>query len=162
MDVEKIFEVVMKEVALKTPSVSSEFDIMKTYPSLDNKAAKELLRSTILADVKELKNWRNQLQEELIKTSQNIQMASKIVIEGNIGRVTYIEEGKIGIVLDSGIEALDTNWETLAKPKETIEMTVENIHNINIGDLVVIEKENLCIQRNKEPLNCEFIICKSD
>lgn len=162
LDVEKIFEEVMGEVAIKTPSVSSGFDIMRKHPSLNTKAAKELLRSTIIADVKELENWRNQLKEELIKSSQNIQMASKIVVHGNIGRVTRIKNGKIGIVLDSGIEALDTEWELVAKPAETIELTAENINNIKIGDLVVIENENLCIQRNKEPLICEFIICKSD
>lgn len=162
LTVEKIFEEVMKEVALKTPSVSSEFDVVMKNPSLKNKDAKELLRSTIIADIKELEKWRSQLQEEIIKTSQNIQMSSKIVIHGNIGKVINIEDGRVEIILDNGIEALDTQWKTLAKPNETIEMTTDNIENIKIGDLVVIEDENLCIQRSKEPLNCEFIICRSD
>ena len=65
----------MDEVALNTPSVSRDYDVIIKYHSIEPKEAKELLRTTILQDVKELEMWRNQLQEKLIKTSQNIQMA---------------------------------------------------------------------------------------
>ena len=50
----------------------------------------------------------------------------------------------------------------MAKPSETIKMTVEDISKVSKGDLAVIENENLCIKRTKESLNCEFILCKSD
>ena len=158
----KIFESVMEEVANETPSVSPEYDVIIKYPTIDHKEAKELLRTTILQDVKELENWRNELQENMIKTSQNIQMATKIIIQGNIGTVIYVKDDEIGIRLDESVEALDTDWNVLAKPTETIKMTVNNPSNIFKGDLVVIEDENLCIKRNKESLICEFILCRAD
>jgi hypothetical protein len=158
----KIFESVMEEVANETPSVSPEYDVMIKYPIIDTKEAKELLRRTILQDVKELEKWRNDLKENMIKTSQNIQMATKIIIQGNIGTVTYIKDNEIGIRLDEGVEALDTDWKILAKPSETIKMNVKNQSNVSKGDLVVIENEDLCIKRNKESLICEFILCKAE
>ena len=156
----KIFESVMEEVANETPSVSPKYDVIIKYPIIDTKEAKELLRSTILQDVKELEKWRNELQENMIKTSQNIQMATKIIIQGNIGTVTYVKDNEIGIRLDEGVEALDIDWNILAKPSETIKMNVKTQSNVSIGDLVVIENEDLCIKRNKESVICEFILCK--
>ena len=158
----KIFESVMEEVANETPSVSPKYDVIIKYPIIDTKEAKELLRSTILQDVKELEKWRNELQENMIKTSQNIQMATKIIIQGNIGTVTYVKDNEIGIRLEEGVEALDTDWNILAKPSETIKMNVKNQSNVSKGDLVVIENEDLCIKRNKESLICEFILCKAE
>jgi hypothetical protein len=161
IEIGKIFESIMDEAALKTPSVSPEYDIIIKYHTIESKEAKELLRTTLLQDVKELAEWRNQLQEKLIKTSQNIQMASKIIIKGNIGRVTNVKNDEIDVILDTGVEALDTNWKLLANPSETIKMTVEPESNTIKGDLVVIEDENLCIKRTKQPLNCDLILCKS-
>ena len=158
----KIFESVLEEVANETPSVSPEYDVIIKYPIIDTKEAKELLRSTILQDVKELEKWRNELQENIIKTSQNIQMATKIIIQGNIGTVTYVKDNEIGIRLDEGVEALDIDWNILAKPSETIKMNVKTQSNVSIGDLVVIENEDLCIKRNKESVICEFILCKAE
>jgi len=158
----KIFESVMEEVAHETPSVSPEYDVMIKYPTIKVKEAKELLRTTILQDVKELEMWRNQLQETQIKTSKSIQMATKIIIGGNIGIVEYIKGNEIGIILDEGVEALDTEWKTVAKPCETIIMTVQNQSNVFKGDLAIIENENLCIKRTKESLNCDFILCKTE
>lgn len=158
----KIFESVMEEVAHETPSVSPEYDVMIKYPTIKVKEAKELLRTTILQDVKELEMWRNQLQETQIKTSKSIQMATKIIIGGNIGIVEYIKGNEIGIILDEGVEALDTEWKTLAKPCKTIIMTVQNQSNVSKGDLAIIENENLCIKRTKESLNCDFILCKTE
>ena len=106
--------------------------------------------------------WRNQLQENMLKTSQNIQMATRIVIQGAIGTVSYVQGNEIGIILDEGIEALDTDWKTLARSSETIQMNVQNSSNVSKGDLVVIENENLCIKRTKESLNCDFILCRAE
>jgi hypothetical protein len=161
IEIGKIFESIMDEAAVKTPSVSPNYDIIIKYHTIKPKEAKELLRTTLLKDVKELAEWRNQLQEKMIKTSQNIQMASKIIIQGNIGRITNVTNDEIDVILDTGVEALDTNWKLLAKPSETIKMTVEPQSNTIKGDLVVIEDENLCIKRTKKPLNCDLILCKS-
>jgi hypothetical protein len=162
IEIGKIFEYVMKEVSIKTPSVSPAHDVIIKYPSIKAKEAKELLRTTIIQDVKELEKWRNELQENLIKTSQNIQMATKIIIQGNIGIVENVNGNEIEIILDEGVEALDIEWKSMVKPFETIIMTVQNGSNISRGDLAVIEDENLCIKRTKEPLNCDFILCKSE
>ena len=162
MGVETIFESVLEEVAHKTPSVSPQYDVIIKYPSIKAKEAKELLRTTILQDVKELEMWRHQLQETQIKTAQSIQMATKIIIGGNIGTVKYINRNEIGIVLDSSVEALDIEWKPMAKPSETIIMTVNNQSNVSKGDIVVIENENLCIKRTKEYLNCDLILCKAE
>lgn len=162
IEIGKIFESVMEEVSIKTPSVSPDHDVIIKYPSIKAKEAKEILRNTIIQDIKELEMWRNQLRENLIKTSQNIQMATKIIIQGNIGRVSYVNGNEIEIILDEGVEALDTEWKSLAKPSETIIMTVQNGSNVSKGDLAVIEDENLCIKRTKESLNCDFILCKSE
>jgi len=160
--VETIFESVMEEVAHETPSVSPQYDVIIKYPTINTKEAKELLRTTILEDVKALEMWRQQLQETQIKTAQSIQMATKIIISGNIGTVKYINGNEIGIVLDSSVEALDIEWKQLAKPSETIIMTVNNKSNVSKGDIVVIENENLCIKRTKESLNCDSILCKAE
>jgi len=162
LEVGKIFETVMEQVALETPSVSPEHDMIIKYPKIGLKDAKELVRKTIIQDVKELSMWRDKLRENMVKTSKNIQMATKIIITGDIGTVSYVKDNEIGIILNKGIEALNKDWKVLAKPSETIKMTVEDISNVSKGDLAVIENENLCIKRTKESLNCEFILCKSE
>jgi len=160
--VKKIFENVMEEVAIKTPTVSMEYNIIMKYPSLDIKEAKELLRKTIVQDIKDLENYRTQLSENLIETSKNIQMATRIVIQGAIGNVAYVKGKEVGIILDKGIEALDTDWNIIIKSSELIKMTVEDGSKVSRGDLVVIENENLCINRTKELLNCEFILWRAE
>jgi len=162
LEVGKIFEAVMEQVSLETPSVSPEHDMIIKYPKIKIKDAKELVRKTIIQDVKELSMWRDKLRENMVTTSKNIQMATKIIITGDIGTVDYVNDNEIGITLNKGIEALNKDWEVLAKPSETIKMTVEDISKVSKGDLAVIENENLCIKRTKELLNCEFILCKSD
>ena len=162
VDVERIMELVMSEVAENTPSVSKSFDLMIKYNSMDQKLAKEVIRTTVLEDVKNLEAFRNQLREENIKATKNIQMATKIVIEGNIGTVTRINGNDVEIILDQTVEALDFNWEPVAKPAGRVILTSENPQNVVMGDLAVIENENLCIKRTKESLNCGFILCRSD
>ena len=162
LEVGKIFETVMDQVALETPSVSPEHDMIIKYPKIKIKDAKELVRRTIIQDVKELSMWREKLRENMVTTSKNIQMATKIIITGDIGTVDYVKDNEIGVVLNKGIEALNKDWEVMAKPSETIKMTVEDKSKVSRGDLAVIENENLCIKRTKESLNCEFILCKSD
>jgi len=162
VDVERIIENVMNEVAKNTPSVSDNFDLIIKYNTLDQKDAKEVIRTTVLEDIKELEAFRNQLREENIKASKNIQMATKIIIEGNIGTVLKINGNEIDIILDKTVEALDFNWEPIAKPSEKVTMSVENPENVMMGDLAVIENENLCIKRTRESLNCGFILCRSD
>ena len=162
LEIGKIFETVMEQVALETPSVSPEHDMIIKYPKIGLKDAKELIRKTIIQDVKELSMWREKLRDNMVTTSKNIQMATKIIITGNIGTVDYVKDNEIGIILNKGVEALNKDWEVLAKPSETIKMTVGDKSSVSKGDLAVIENENLCIKRTKELLNCEFILCQSE
>ncbi len=162
MDVEKILESVMNEVSKNTPSVSENYDLIIKYSSVDQKTAKEIIRTTVLQDIKELEDFRNKLRETNIKATQNIQMASKIIIEGNIGTVTKINGNEVEIILDNNVEALNSKWETLSKPSQTVIMTLKTPQNVVMGDLAVIENEDLCIKRTKESLSCEFILCRSD
>ena len=162
LEVGKIFESVMEQVALETPSVSPEHDMIIKYPKIGIKDAKELVRKTIIQDVKELSMWRDKLKENMVKTSKNIRMATKIVIEGNIGIVSDVKDNEVDIVLNKGIEALNSDWELMARPTETIKMTVEDKSDVFKGDIAVIENENLCIKRTKKSLNCKYILCKSE
>lgn len=158
----KIFEQVMIDVAQLTPSVSHEYDLLIKNPSLTKKQSREIIRSTIIQEVKELEKWRDGLKEQMLKTARNIQMASKIMNQGEVGIVMNKKGKKVAIKLFNGVEALDLNWEILAQSGEIITMDAEQPEKISIGDLVVIEDENLCVQRNKSNLHCKFILCKSD
>jgi hypothetical protein len=62
---------------------------------MDHKQAMELLRTTIISDVKELEKWREQLREDMLSKRQDIQMASRIITQGEIGRVKKAEEKKL-------------------------------------------------------------------
>ncbi len=64
-------------------------------PQMDHKQAMELLRTTIISDVKELEKWREQLREDMLSKRQDIQMASRIITQGEIGRVKKAEEKKL-------------------------------------------------------------------
>jgi len=162
IEIEKILESVMNSVAKNTPSVSENYDMIIKYNSIDPKNAKEIIRTTVLKDIKELEDFRNKLRENNIIASKNIQMASKIIIEGNIGTVTTVNENNVDIILDKSVEALNSEWESVVKPGQTVKMTITNLQNVSMGDIAVIESENLCIKRTKESLNCEHILCKSD
>lgn len=161
-EVGKIFQKVMEDVAEATPSVSSEHDIFIIHPQMDHKQSMELLRTTIISDVKELEKWRNKLKEDMLAQRRDIQMASRIITQGEVGRVKKVEGDVVEVILSDGVEALNMDWNVLAKPGDTIFMKIENPSPLNLGDLVVIEDENLCIKKNKTSLSCDIILCKAD
>ena len=161
-EVGKIFENVMEDVAQVTPSVSPQYDIFIIHPQIDHKQAMEILRTTIISDVKELEKWRESLRQEMLSQQRDIQMANRIITQGEVGRVKKVEGDKVEVILSEGVEALNMDWNVLAKPGDTIIMKIEEPTSLSLGDLVVIEDENLCIKKNKTPLSCEIILCKSD
>jgi hypothetical protein len=128
---------------------------------LDKRKAHRLLRETILRDVKTLQKWRAKLQKELIKKSEQIKMASKIIKEGEIGRVIKIDNDKIEVKLAPNVEAFNIKWKRVAKPGENVLMLKEKPGEVNVGDLVVIEDENLQVKDKKIPLQCNVILCKT-
>lgn len=162
VEVGEIFQKVMEDVAQATPSVSPEYDIFIIHPQLEHKQAMELLRTTILSDVKELEKWREKLRQEMLAKSRDIQMASKIITQGEVGRVKKAEGDKVEVILSEGVEALNMDWEVLARAGDSVIMKLEQASPLNIGDLVVIEDENLCVKKNKAALSCDIILCKAD
>jgi hypothetical protein len=160
-NVEYVFKMVMDEISGKTPSVSKEYDIVIKHSGLDKKEAQKHLREVMIEDIKELQEWRDGLRKQLATNVKSIKMASKIINEGEIGKVKSINGNKVEIALDSGIQALDMEWNVVAAPGNLIEMNTDDPSSIKIGDVAVIENENLCILRTKCALTCNVIICKS-
>jgi len=160
-EVGKIFKRIMEDVAQATPSVSQQHDIFIIHPRLDHKQAMELLRTTIISDVKELEKWREKLKQEMLEKTRDIQMASRILTQGEVGRVKKVEGDEVEVILSPGVEALNTKWDTMASAGETILMKMETPTPLNLGDMVVIEDENLCIKKDKTFLSCDIILCKS-
>ena len=161
-EVGRIFRRIMEDVAQTTPSVSQQYDIFIIHPRLNHKQAMELLRTAIIQDVKELEKWREKLKQEMLEKTRDIQMASRILTKGEVGRVRKVEGDEVEVILSPGVEALNTNWDTLASEGEVILMKMETPTPLSLGDLVVIEDENLCIKKNKTALICDIILCKSD
>ncbi len=161
-NVSEVFKKVMGEVSAITPSVSDEYDIFTQDVKLDKKEAQKLLRETMVKDVKDLQKMRDGLRKQLDQTAKSIEMASKIVIEGEVGMVKSIEGENLKILLKEGVQALDMEWNVIADSGNLIEMNTDDPSSVIIGDMAVIENENLCIKRTKLNLQCNVILCKID
>ena len=161
-NVSEVFKKVMGEVSAITPSVSDEYDIFTQDVKLDKKEAQKLLRETMVKDVKDLQTMREGLRKQLDQTAKSIEMASKIVIEGEVGMVKSIEGENLKILLKEGVQALDMEWNIIADSGNLIEMNTDDPSSVIIGDMAVIENENLCIKRTKLNLQCNVILCKTD
>lgn len=161
-DVAGIFKTVMEEVASKTPSVGKKYDIFIKHSNLDKKESQKILREAVVADVKRLQEWREDLKKEQMKVSKTIELASKIINEGEIGKVKSIDGNKLKVVLNKDIQAFDVEWNLVAEPENLIEMNIDDPSSVEVGDMAVIENENLCIRRTKSTLQCEVILCKAD
>lgn len=157
-----IFKEVMSEVSKVSPSISSENDIFIKHPELDKKEAQKLLRETILMDVKLLKKWREKLQNDLLEKAESIKMASNILTEGEIGRVVSIDEDMLEIILGKNVRAFDTRWKPVAMPGEKVLMYSDKPTEVLVGDVAVIENENLCLKRNNSAIRCDVILCKTE
>lgn len=158
-EVGELFQKVMEAVAEVTPSVSEEYDLLMVHPALDKKAAQELLRNTILQDVKDLAQWRAELKDKMVTAAREMEIASRIMTEGVVGTVSKIDNHELEVKLGKGVLALDTNWNELAQKDETVRMQVEDPSLVKTGDVVVIKDENLCISRSGANLSCDVILC---
>ncbi|WP_414468573.1 DUF2121 domain-containing protein [Methanobacterium sp. ACI-7] len=161
-NVSQVFKIVMEEISKITPSVSKEYDIYTKEIKLDKNEAKNLLMETIVKDVKELQEMREGLRKQLDEAAKSIEMASKIVLEGEVGMVKSIEKDSLKILLKEGIQALDMEWNTVADSGTLIEMNIDDPSSVRIGDMAVIENENLCIKRTGSNLQCNVILCRTD
>nr|WP_225370020.1 hypothetical protein [Methanobrevibacter arboriphilus] len=122
------------------------------------KSSQEYLDETIRRDVQLLGKWREKLKSDLLEQNETIQLATKIINEGDIGVVSTTDGPILQVTLNKDVQAYDTNWKQLAKPGEIVVM-ISNPGDVEIGDEVVIENEILCIKRNKSHLKCDIILC---
>jgi Uncharacterized protein conserved in archaea len=83
----EVFEDILTEVASKTPTVGDKFDILIQQPNYSDTLAQKHLNITIDHDIKVLTKYRQELTEQLIKQSKEIEMADKIISDGDIGKV---------------------------------------------------------------------------
>jgi len=154
----EIFEGILEKIASKTPSLGKKYDIMIVHPEFDEESSKKHLDETIKRDVQLLGKWREKLKNDLLEQNETIQLATKIINEGNIGLVSITDGPILQVTLNKGVQAYDKNWKLLAKPGEKVVM-ISNKEDVEIGDEVVIENEVLCIKRNKSSLKCDIILC---
>lgn len=161
-DIGEIFKKTLKEVARSTPSISSEYDLIIKHPSLNKKQSRELLRATIIQDVKELEKWRSELKDKMIKAAKGIEMSSKILDNGLVGTIRKIKGNKVEIALAKGVEALDLEWNLVAKPGEVVSMEIDDPSRVSVGNMAVVEDENLIVMPSRTVLKCEVILCKTD
>ena len=154
----EIFEEIIKEVASKTPTVGRNCDVLKQEPQFDASKSQRHLNVTIDNDVKVLVKFRQTLTEQIVQQNLEIEMASKIINKGDVGKVVSIDGNMVFVQLNNKTQAMDGNWKQLAKPGQNVIMFTES-DNIEIGDKVTIEDEDLCLKKDKSPLKCDVILC---
>lgn len=154
----EIFEEILKEIAAKTPTVGINCDVLKQEPNFDKSQAQKHLNITIDNDVKVLAKFRQTLTEQIVQQSIEIEMANKIIDKGDVGKVVSIDGNMIFVQLNKDIQALDGNWKQLAAPGQNVLMFTET-DDIEIGDIVTIDNEDLCLKKNKSSLKCDVILC---
>lgn len=153
-----IFEEILKEISLKTPTIGKEFDVLIQQPKFTTTEAQKHLNITIDADIKVLTKYRQQLTEEMIEKTREIELANKIINEGSIGKVESIDGKMIEVRLNDKTQAFNFNWKPLAGPNQKVIMFTDT-SDVKIGDKVVIKDEVLCLKKNSSPLTCNIILC---
>ena len=113
---------------------------------------------TIDNDIKVLTKFRNQLLENMVQQKLEMEMAKKIIGEGEVGKVVSIDDNMLQVQLNDKTQAVDGNWRRLAAPGENVLMFSDS-DNVEIGDKVVIEDEALCLKKDKSALRCNIILC---
>ena len=153
-----IFEEILSEIAQKTPTIGKEFDVLIQQPKFTTSEAQKHLNITIDADIKVLTKYRQQLTEELIQKTREIELANKIIDDGPIGKVESIDGKMIEVKLNEKTQAFNFNWKPLAGPNQKVIMFADT-DDIKIGDKVIIKDEVLCLKKNSSPLSCNIILC---
>ncbi len=153
-----IFEEILSDIAKKTPTIGKDFDVLIQQPKFDKSEAQKHLNITIDADIKVLTKYRQQLTEEMIQKTREIELANKIIDDGPIGNVESIDGKMIEVKLNNKTQAFNFNWKPLAGPNDNVIMFCDT-EDIKIGDKVVIKDEVLCLKKNSSPLSCNIILC---
>ena len=154
----EIFQEIVAEVASKTPTVGNKIDVLMQQPKYNESEAQRHLNLTIDHDIKVLIKFRQDLTEQLVQQNIAIDMANKIINEGDVGRVVSIDGNMLYVQLNDKTQAVDGNWKQLAAPGQNVLMFTDS-DNVKIGDKVVIENEDLCLKKDKSSLRCDIILC---
>lgn len=154
----EIFQKILEEVALKTPTVGKNVDVLIQQPKFNESEAQKHLNITIDHDIKVLTKFRQELTEQIVQQQIAIDMANKIISKGNVGKVVNVDDNMVFVQLDKNVQAMDGNWKQLAAPGQNVLMFTDG-NNVKIGDKVVIENEDLCLKKDKSPLKCDVILC---
>ena len=154
----EVFEDVLTEVASKTPTVGKRFDTLIQQPNYSAPTAQQHLNMTIDQDIKVLIKFRQELTEKLVQQSIEIEMAGKIINDGDVGKVVSVDGNMLFVQLNKKTQAMDENWKQKAGPGQNVLMFTES-DNVKIGDKVVISDEDLCLKKDKSPLKCDIILC---
>ena len=153
-----IFEEILSDIAQKTPTIGKEFDVLIQQPKFTASEAQKHLNITIDADIKVLTKYRQQLTEEMIQKTREIELANKIIDDGPIGKVESIDGKMVEVKLNDKTQAFNFNWKSLAGPNGNVIMFADT-DDIKIGDKVIIKDEVLCLKKNSSPLSCNIILC---
>ncbi len=153
-----IFEEILTEISSKTPTVGDKFDVLLQEPNFDKSQAQKHLNITIDHDIKVLIKFRQDLTEKLVQQNLEIEMVSKIIDKGEIGKVDSVDGNMLQVKLNDRTQAMDGNWKQLAGPGENVLMFCDS-DNVKIGDKVIIKDEDLCLKKDKSPLKCDIILC---
>ena len=154
----EIFGEILQEISAKTPTIGKKFDVLIQQPVFSKSEAQKHLNITIDNDIKVLTKYRQQLANEIIGKTREIELSNKIINKGEIGEVISIDGKIVEVKLNSKTQAFDHNWKLLSKPNQNVIMICDT-EDIKINDKVMIKDEVLCLKRNKSPLTCNIILC---
>jgi hypothetical protein len=154
----EIFQGIIEEIASQTPTVGKNVDVMIQQPNFDKAKAQKHLNITIDHDIKVLAKFRQELTEKLVQQNLDIEMANKIINQGEIGKVVNIDGNMLFVQLNDKTQAVDGNWKQKAAPGQNVLMFTDS-EDVKIGDKVIIENEDLCLKKDKSSLRCDIILC---
>lgn len=154
-----IFVKVIKKVAAQTPTVGDNSDVVLTQKNFTSTEAQVYLDGLVKREIKVIEKVREQLASERMDQVKEIQLAQKIINEGDVGFITKITNNHVEVKLAQNVQAFDYNWKEIAKPGENIIMICNSPDKIKIGDKVMIASETLCVERTETELTCDVILC---
>ena len=157
-DIGKLFEDIIGEISNLTPTVGGGTDVLISKKQFTPDEAQKYLDSIIEDDVKELERYRMKLQDELIKKTKEIELASKIITKGSIGKIVAVNGKEVDVKLNNETRAFNSDWGLISAPGEIVKM-ISTSDNPQVGDEVVIENENLCLSKDKSDLQSNVILC---
>jgi hypothetical protein len=155
-----IFLKVFEKVSSETSSIGKEYDVLIQQTNYTHQKAIVYLDNLIERDIKLLDKFREKLEIDLSQTNKKIQMASKIIYGGKIGKVSNMEGNMLQVTLNPDVQAFDADWNLIVEPGGNVIMFLSDGEVGKIGDEVVIENESLCLKRSKSPLSCDIIISR--